>query len=152
MEKPGIRLHLRGILQGKQKSFWFKTFSHKSFTRLFTLFYQQKNIKNTYSKKIRENLILDFLTPRGLAYWIMCDGSLQKDKKTIILHTQKFSLKENSILSNELNLKFKLNTKVILHKKKYYVIQTSKNDGDCIYKLIQFYIISSMEYKSPILM
>jgi LAGLIDADG DNA endonuclease family len=79
----------------------------------------------------------------------MCDGSLQKDKKTIILHTQGFSLKENSILSNELNLKFKLHTKVIPHKKKYYVIQTSKDDGDCIYKLIFPYVICSMEYKLP---
>jgi hypothetical protein len=92
MEKPGTQIYLRCILKGKQKSFWFKTFSHKSFTKLFALFYQEKNIQNTYSKKIGENLILNFLKHRGLAYWIMCDGSLQKNKKTIILHTQEFSL------------------------------------------------------------
>lgn len=150
MEKPGTRLHLRGDLQGKEKSFWFKTFSHKSFTKLFFLFYQEKNTKKTYFKKIHEKIILDFLTPRGLAYWIMCDGSLQKDKKTIILHTQGFNLKENSILSNELNLKFNLNTKGILHKKKYYVIQTATNDAECIFKLIKPYVIPSMRYKLPL--
>ena len=144
MGKPGTRLHLRGIYKGKEKSFWFKTFSHTSFTKIFILFYIKKHTKNTYSKKIRENLIFDFLTPRKLAYWVMCDGSLQKDKKTIILHSQGFSLQENSILSNELNLKFKLHSKVILHKKKYYVIQTAKNDAACIYKLIQPYVIFSM--------
>lgn len=68
-------------------------------------------------KKISKNLILDYLTPQK-AYWIMCDGCLQNDKKTIILHTQGFNLKENSILSSELNIKFTLNTKVIKHKTK----------------------------------
>lgn len=47
----------------------------------------------------------------------MCNGFLQKTKKTIILHTQGLSLKENSILSIKLNIKFILNTKVIKHKK-----------------------------------
>lgn len=155
MENPGTRLHLRGIMQNKPKSFWFKTFSHKSFTKLFTLFYHKTNKSTIFQqtkfvkKKISENLILNYLTPRGLAYWIMCDGSLQNDKKTIILHTQGFSLKENSILSNELNTKFKLNTKVILHKYKYYVIQTASNDAVCIYKLISPYVISSLKYKVP---
>ena len=53
----------------------------------------------------------------------MCDGSLQKNKKTIILHTQKFTFKENHIFFfAQLNMKFKLNTKVISHKSKYDVI------------------------------
>ena len=36
MEKPGTRLFLRGPMKGMEKSFWFKTFSHKSFTKLYT--------------------------------------------------------------------------------------------------------------------
>lgn len=102
MEKPGKRVYLSGLDKRKTKSFWFKTFSHQIFTTLFNLFYEEKiyNNKIIKKKKISKNLILDYLTPQGLAYWIMCDGSLQNDKKTIILHTQGFNLKENSILSS----------------------------------------------------
>lgn len=79
----------------------------------------------------------------------MCDGSLQNDKKSIILHTKAFSEKENIILSKELNDKFKLNTKVIVHKKIYYVIKTKRTDALQIVSLIKKYMISSMEYKLP---
>lgn len=43
------------------------------------------------------------LTPRVLAYWIMCDGSLQKNKKTLILHTQGFTKEDNQSCSDLLN-------------------------------------------------
>jgi hypothetical protein len=68
MEQPGLRLHVRGPMVGKEKSFWFKTFSHKSFRKLFTLFYQERIGEKKWSRKINENLVLDFLTGRGLAY------------------------------------------------------------------------------------
>ena len=102
MEEPGTRFY-----DGKEKCFLFKTFSHKSFTKLYMLFYQvvDKQIpliintdkmgsivarKEHVQKKIAKNLITNFLTPLGLAFWIMCDGRLQKNKKTMILHTQGF--------------------------------------------------------------
>jgi hypothetical protein len=49
----------------------------------------------------------------------MGDGSLNKDKKTLILHTQSYTKIENLILSKELNEKFGLRSEVIEHKKKY---------------------------------
>jgi len=49
----------------------------------------------------------------------MGDGSLQKDGKTIILHTQSYTQIENLILSKELNIKFGFSTEVIPHKEKY---------------------------------
>jgi hypothetical protein len=61
---------------------------------------------NNYIKIIQEGLIYNNLTARGLAYWVMGDGSLQKDKKTMILHTQSYTKTENLILSKELNEKF----------------------------------------------
>lgn len=42
----------------------------------------------------------------------MGDGSLQKDSKTMILHTQSYSENENLILSKELNEKFGFKTEV----------------------------------------
>lgn len=113
MEKPGKCFYLSVLHKEKVKSFWFKTFSHSSFTQLFNLFYKETiyNSKLCRKKKISENLIKNYLTFKKLAYWIMCHGFLQKNKKTIILHTQGFTFKENHILSAELNMIFKLNTK-----------------------------------------
>lgn len=130
------------------KSFEFKTLSHPSFTVLYNLFYRTC-LTEKRKKTISSGLILHHLTACGLAYWIMCDGSLQNDKKTMILHTQSFSENENSIMSNEFNSKFHLHTKVISHKKIYYVIQTSSKDAPLLYNFIQPFIIDSMKYKLP---
>lgn len=107
------------------------------------------NKKIKYKKSVSKSLIRDFLTPRGLAYWVMCDGSLGKDLKTLTLHTQGFNKLENEILSFELNSKYNLHTKVRLHKKKYYVLETLPCDASSLYNLINPYIISSMRYKLP---
>lgn len=67
MEKPGKRFYLSNVQKGKVKSFWFKTFSHCSFTELFNLFYSENSSDEKFSKRktISENLIKDYLTPRG---------------------------------------------------------------------------------------
>jgi hypothetical protein len=59
----------------------------------------------------------------------MGDGSLQKDKKTMILHTQGYNKIENQILSKELNENFGFQTKVITHKEIYFVIKFNSNDA-----------------------
>jgi hypothetical protein len=79
----------------------------------------------------------------------MSDGSLQKNLLTMILHTQSFSYEENVILSYELNEKFKFNTQVILHKKKYWVIKFNSNDALNLKNLIKPYMHSSLAYKIP---
>ena len=77
MQQPSIRLDNNQ----KLKSYWFKTFSFPDFSILYNLFYENKK------KIVRVGLIKNYLTPIGFAYWIMCDGSLQKDGKTLIIHT-----------------------------------------------------------------
>jgi len=79
MVEPGKRIDLYGERKGLIKSFWFKTFSFYSFDEIWNLFYIKSNDKAI--KTIQEGLILNHLTDRGLAYWIMGDGSLNKDKK-----------------------------------------------------------------------
>jgi hypothetical protein len=130
MRKPGIRLHR----DGTPKSFWFKTFSFSDFTRLFSLFYEKTTVsfyyvKGKQKKRIIPGIIRDYLTPKGLAYWIMCDGSLQNDNRTMILHTQSFTFEENLVLSSELNSLFNLHSRVLLHKKQYYVLHIPSEDG-----------------------
>ena len=102
-----------------------------------------------WKKTIRKGLICDYLTPKGLAYWIMCDGSLQKDNRTLNLHTQSFCLEENSILATELNTKFHLHSRVISHKTHYYVIEIPRHDSETLVALLENYVIPSMLYKLP---
>ena len=89
MEAPGIRFFLSDEKRGQVKSLWFKTFSHKSFTAVWEIFY------SSGKKSIQKGLLANHLTARGLAYWIMCDGSLQKNKKSLVLHTQGYTEEEN---------------------------------------------------------
>ena len=148
MVEPGKRIDLYGERKGLIKSFWFKTFSFYSFDEIWNLFYIKSNDKAI--KTIQEGLILNHLTDRGLAYWIMGDGSLQKDRKTMILHTQSYNKNENLILSRELNKKFGFKSEVILHKKKYFVIKFNSKDALTLHNLIKPYIIESMKYKIPV--
>jgi len=148
MVEPGKRIELYGERKGLIKSFWFKTFSFYSFDEIWNLFYIKSNDKAI--KTIQEGLILNHLTDRGLAYWIMGDGSLQKDRKTMILHTQSYNKNENLILSRELNEKFGFSSEVILHKKKYFVVKFNSKDALTLQNLIKPYIIESMKYKIPV--
>ena len=79
----------------------------------------------------------------------MGDGSLQKDGKTMILHTQSYNEFENNLLSSELNAKFNFQTKVIKHKEIYNVIKFNSNDSTILKNIIDKHIYSSMSYKIP---
>lgn len=152
MVTPGIRFQKEKTV----KSYWFQTFSFPDFTRLFLLIHEKshgkwkKTIKVFFEINIsKERLLRDYLTPKGLAYWIMCDGSLQKDNRTLILHTQSFSLEENTLLVKELNKKFNLHSRVISHKMHYYVIEIPRYDNETLVVLLEKDIIPSMLYKLP---
>ena len=132
------------------KSYWFKTFSFHEFTRLYSLFYQKIDGKVKRKKMIEKGFLTKYLTEIGFAYWVMCDGSLDsKTKKTLTLHTQCFDENQNLILSSELNEKFGLQSHVIPHKKKYFVIEIPGRDSKLVHNLIEPYLISSMRYKLP---
>lgn len=141
MAEPKKRFEKHEIL----KSYWFKTCSFSDFTHLYHIFYEKTN--NKTRKCVKNGLILNHLTPQGLASWIMCDGSLQKDGQTMILHTQGFNFFENTLLSNELNQKFGIDSNVIVHKHKYYVIKIPKYNYAILYNIVSEYIIPSMRYK-----
>lgn len=147
MEEPGRRVDLNGPRKGLTKSLWFKTFSHYSFTAIWNLFYKQ--CEGKVRKTIHKGLVLNHLTPLGLAYWVMEDGSLQKDRKTMILHTQSYTKPENIILSEELNTKFGFTTEVISHKEKYFCVKFNSKDALLLHNLIKPYMHSSMAYKIP---
>lgn len=93
-------------------------------------------------------MIINYLEKEGLAYWIIGDGSLHREKRVLTLHTQSFSFIENKQISLELNQKFTLNSKVVKHKSKY-VIQFPTQDANQIHDIIKDSIITSIKYKIP---
>lgn len=130
---------------GEIKSYSFRTFTHPTFNQLYDIFYSKE------SKKFIENIdyIIKNLNPIVLAYWIMDDGSLDKNKKMMIIHSQSFDYEINKLLSKGINEKFNLNSEVIIHKNKYYVIRIPSKDHKILHNLIKDYLHDSMLYKLP---
>ena len=133
-------------MDGEVKSYWFKTFSHKSFSVIWDLFYNTSN--GVTKKTINSGTILNHLNEVGLAYWVMGDGSLHREGRVLTLHTQGFSHDENKIMSEELNLKFGFKSKVVKHKNKF-VVQFTTSDANKLHDLIKPYLIPTMQYKLP---
>ena len=125
------------------KSYWFRTFSHENFTELWNIFYENNK------KVIKKDIIYQKVDDIALAYLVMGDGSIHREKRVLTLHTQGFSFSENKIISYELNKKFGFNTKVKSHKNTSYVIQFSAKDGNKLHNIINSHVIPSMQYKVP---
>lgn len=123
----------------------FQTLSHSAFNVLASLFLIDGK------KGISKNLILNHLTPIGLAYWFMDDGGKldynpNSKNKSIVLNTQSFKDKEVLSMSKELNSKFNLNCELRSNKgKKIIVIK----DYDTFLSLTNSHIIPEMRYKLP---
>lgn len=81
----------------------------------------------------------------------MDDGSLQNNKKSLVIHTQSFEKNYVDIISSELNQKFDLDSKVIPHKVKYWVLFIPSKSSKKIFDLVEEYFHCSMRYKLPIL-
>lgn len=144
MTEPGMRKHIHGPKEGEVKSYWFKTFSHKSFSIIWDLFYDDTTVK----KSINSGIIINHLNEIGLAYWVIGDGSLHREGRVLTLHTQGFSQDENKMLSEELNIKFGFKSKVVKHKNKF-VVQFTTSDANKLHDLLKPYLIPSMIYKLP---
>ena len=129
--------------EGVVKSAWFRTFGHQSISDLHDLFYERRG--DRYRKIIKEGLVREHLTPRGLAYWIMSDGS--RRHRVTILHTAGFTRRENEILATELHEKFGLCPKVIPHKDRYWVLRLASSDGPRLTALVRPWILPTMAYK-----
>ena len=138
MEKIGVRFEKN---RPNIKSYWFKTFSHSGFTKLYNLFHEKGKVK----KQLSPNLIKQHV----VAYWLMSDGSLQGGHKQWIIHSQSFSYSQNVSAAGELNHKFSLQCSLIPHKGKYWVIRSHVEDCEKIANLVSPYIIPSMRYKLP---
>lgn len=121
------------------KSIAFKTSKMDCFNEYHNLFY--KNKKKVVPKNIRV-----LLTTRGLAYWIMDDGSKLKYNQ-MILHTRAFNKKDVILLQDTLRINFNLNTRIEKKEKNQWVIFIPIRQKIPLKDIVKPYIYESMLYK-----
>lgn len=88
----------------------FQIISHEAFNVLAELFYP---LGLSTPKGIKNNLIKEYLTARGLAFWIFDDGgkldyNKNSKNKSVVLNTHSFTTEEVEIMAKQLQEKFKL--------------------------------------------
>ena len=125
----------------------FQTFSHNAFNPLGDLFLQSGK------KGIAENLIKNFLTARGLAYWFMDDGgkldyNVNSKNKSVVLNTHSFTDIEVITMCNELAKKFNLDCDTRNNKGRKIIVINHSSYSQFI-KLIDPFLISQMRKKLP---
>ena len=119
-------------------------FTFTSFIWLYDSFYKTVN---GVTIKIVPFYIADYLTPLGLAHWIMQDGSYQKGQG-ISIATNSFSYEECKFLATILTDKFGLKTNVIkTGVPNQWRISIWKESMPLLRQLVKPYFIPEMVYK-----
>jgi len=142
------RLTVRTNKNENQVSTWqLETVSHTEFSKLADI------LLNANRKKyIKPELIQEYLTERGLAYWFMDDGGKldygPNEGKGFVLNTQGFVEQDVHYLAEGLEQKFGLQTWVKPNKNGY-VVAISGQDYEKFLALIDPYLIQSMRHKIP---
>ena len=132
------------VVSGEHKStnLAFSTLSHGSFR-----FYAKQFYKS--GKKVVPSLIRKLLTPRGIAYWFMDDGSIKsRMSKAVIFNTQGYTRADVNQLIEVLKVKFQLNARE-RKQKEGYQIYVSGHSYERFLDLVNNWIYPSMSYKIP---
>jgi hypothetical protein len=121
------------------------TVTHNEFKQFYDLFYEN-------GKKVIRDELINYLTPRSLAFWIMDDGSCGKNQNriTIRLHTEGFTEEENIKLQAMLKSGFDVRSKVCKfnrNNKEYCYISINKENTIKLSKIVEEYFVDCMRYK-----
>ena len=119
-------------------------YTFSSLIWIYNSFYVNINGKNI--KKVPK-WIEEYITPIGLAHWIMQDGSRQ-NKQGIYIATHSFTYEECIYLSEILNRKYKLKSTVVKsgHLNQWR-ISIWKESMITLVSIVKPYIIHEMKYK-----
>jgi len=128
----------------KYASVGFKTLSLPCFNVYRELFYRFDGTK--YTKVVPSNLF-DLLTAKGLAYWVMDDGSRAGKSKGIYLSTESFTLNDNSFLIEVLEYNFGLNCRIHKSIPGKYKIYIQSKSRDKLVSLIMPHLLPHFYYK-----
>lgn len=137
----------------EKRNMWgFQTISHSEFTRLADIFLIDSQ-GNPCKKHIKAGFVERFLSPLGLAYWIMDDGgksSYNKDypRKGFALNTHGFPKEQVEILCQGLQNRYGLDCWLRPNKKKWTIV-ISGHDHTKMMELIGDFLIPSMYHKIP---
>lgn len=121
----------------------FHTLSHPLFLKYRDLFY------DAGGKKIIRPEIKNRLTEKGLAIWIMDDGSYHRGDK-IRISTDCFSYEHHLILQDILKDNFDLNVNICKQTrngKSFCYLEFNKTNAIKLSDIIRPYVIESMKYK-----
>jgi hypothetical protein len=123
-------------------SWAFSTVSHVALCFHANQFYEEQG------KHVPE-LIHRWLTPRGLAYWYMDDGSMKSEQsKGVIFNTQGFQRPDVERLIATLQTQFALSAK-LRHQKDGWQIYLSGTRFERFLELVEPWILAEMRYKLP---
>lgn len=123
-----------------------KTYSSISLTTMqLPCFNVYKDLFYNLNVKIVPDNIHELLTPRGLAFWIMDDGS--KHGSGLHISVYAFSAADVDKLMFTLQDKFKLKTSIHLNRDKKPRIYIFKESMDTLINLVKPYFIKEMLYK-----
>jgi len=128
----------------KYASVGFKTLSLPCFNVYRELFYRFDGTK--YTKVVPSNLF-DLLTAKGLAYWVMDDGSRAGKSKGIYLSTESFTLNDNSFLIEVLEYNFGLNCRIHKSIPGKYKIYIQSKSREKLVSLIMPHLLPHFYYK-----
>ena len=131
--------------RGNSTMYCFTTVVHNELKQIYNLFYDN-------GKKIIKDELLNYLTPRSLAFWIMDDGSSGKNQNKVYirLHTECFSEEENIKLQNMLRAGFGIRSKVCKfnrNNKEYCYLSINKENTLKLSKLTEEYFVDCVKYK-----
>lgn len=118
-----------------------------SFTSLFWIYDSFYNKVDGRKTKVIPNWIGDYITPIGLAHWIMQDGSRQT-KQGIYIATNSLTFQECTFLCNILKKKYNLKCTVVkTGTPDQWRINIWKKSMTDLVGIVRPYIIDEMKYK-----
>jgi len=121
------------------KSLGFKTAAFSCLNEYYNLFYKDR-------KKVIPKSIDKLLTARGLAHWIMDDGSKNFYNQTI-LHKRAFTKEEVILLQNTLKKNFGLKSRLEEKVKNQWIIIINVRQTISLKEIVKPYMHESMVYK-----
>lgn len=123
---------------------WFATFTHPVFTQLHEIFYRPRPSGNGWIKVIPDQ-VAEWITPRVLAYHVMCDGS--RNKKSLIIHTDGYTKKQSQAYVDGINQAFGLHGYVTRATQAQWYIRFPATDLPALQRLLKPYLLESFYYK-----
>lgn len=123
-------------------NWWFQTLSHGAFRFYAAQFYRQ-------GRKHVPRLIHRWLTPRGLAYWFMDDGSIKwRESRAVIFNTQGYEKADVERLAHVLTQTFALETTLRKQAEGYQMVVVGRSLERFV-RHVRPYLLPEMWYKIP---